>query len=108
MKHVDKEVRIGDYTWIGMNSVILPGIELGPRTIVGAGSVVTKSFPKGYCVIGGNPAKLIKELDKDKFVPTKYEEEYYGFVPKEKFEAFAKKLLKNNRYYECMVTDERF
>lgn len=67
---------------------------------IGAGSVVTKGFPDGYCVIGGNPAKLIKELDKEKFVPTKYEEEYYGFVPKEKFEAFAKKHLKNNRYFE--------
>lgn len=103
MKHDNKEVRIGDYTWIGMNVVILPGVELGPRTIVAAGSVVTKSFPDGYCVIAGNPAKLIKELDKDKFVPTKYEEEYYGFVPKEEFNKFAKKHLRKNRYYESVI-----
>lgn len=102
-KHVNKEVRIGDYTWIGMNVVILPGVELGPRTIVAAGSVVTKSFPDGYCVIGGNPAKLIKELDKEKFVPTKYPEEYYGFVPKEEFEEFAGEYLKRNRYFERMI-----
>lgn len=106
-KHNNKEVRIGDYTWIGMNVVILPGVTLGPRTIVAAGSVVTKSFPDGFCVIGGNPAKLIKELDKEKFVPTKYPEEYYGYVPKEKFEAFAKKHLKKNRYYESMVMGAR-
>ena len=46
-----------------MNSVILPGVTLGPHTIVGAGSVVTHSFPDGYCVIAGNPARLIRTLD---------------------------------------------
>jgi acetyltransferase-like isoleucine patch superfamily enzyme len=46
-----------------MNSVIHPGDKLGPHTTVGAGSIVTKSFEDGYCVIAGNPAKLIKKLD---------------------------------------------
>lgn len=97
-KHYEKEVQIDDYCWIGMNVMIMPGVHLGPRTVVGAGSVVTKSFPEGYCVIGGNPAKLIKELDKERFVPTKLKEEYYGFVPKEEFQSFADKHLKNNKY----------
>ncbi|MFM7012631.1 MAG: acyltransferase [Betaproteobacteria bacterium] len=56
-------VTIGENCWIGMNSVLLPGITLGPRTIVGAGSVVTKSFTEGYCVVAGNPARLIKFID---------------------------------------------
>ena len=56
-KSSDKKVVIGDYSWVGMNSVILPGVKLGTRTIVAAGSVVTKSFPEGYCVIAGSPAK---------------------------------------------------
>lgn len=60
-----KPVYIGDKSWIGMNAVILPGVELGPHTIVGAGAVVTKSFPEGYCVIGGNPAKIIKYVERD-------------------------------------------
>lgn len=98
MEHDTKEVVIDDYCWIGMNSVILPGVHLGKRTIVGAGSVVTKSFPEGFCVIGGNPAKVIKELDKTRFIPTKFEEEYYGFIPKDEFVGFAQKHLKNNRY----------
>ncbi|MNC06531.1 Maltose O-acetyltransferase [compost metagenome] len=58
-----KDVRIGEKCWIGMNSVILPGVELGDSTIVAAGSIVTKSFLQGGIVIGGSPAKLIKEIN---------------------------------------------
>lgn len=76
-----------------MNSVITAGVELGTRTIVGAGSVVTKSFPDGYCVIAGNPAKIIKILDKDKFIPWQYEEEWFGYIPKHKFEKIRKKYI---------------
>ncbi len=62
-KHAEpKPVTIGEKCWIGMNSVILPGVVLGPHTIVGAGSIVTKSFPDGNCVIAGNPAKMIKRI----------------------------------------------
>lgn len=57
-----KSVIIGEKCWIGMNSVILPGVELGDHTVVGAGSIVTKSFPEGYCVIAGNPARIIKNI----------------------------------------------
>lgn len=63
-KHVEgKEIIIGDKCWIGMNAVILPGVKLGPNTIVAAGAVVNKSFEEGYCVIGGNPAKLLKKIN---------------------------------------------
>ena len=59
------DVVIGERCWIGMNCVILPGVVLGPQTIVGAGSVVTKSFPEGRCVIAGNPAILMGFLDSE-------------------------------------------
>lgn len=85
-KNVLKEVIIGDYYWIGMNSIVLPGVTLGTRTIIAAGSVVTKSFPDGFCVIGGSPAKIIKELDPSKFIPWKDKEEFYGFIPKNEYE----------------------
>lgn len=58
-------IRIGKFCWIGMNAVILPSVQLGDFTIVGAGAVVTKDFPDGYQVIAGNPAQIIKQLDKD-------------------------------------------
>lgn len=53
------KIVIGTYSFIGSNSTILPNVILGPKTIVAAGSVVTKSFPDGGVVIGGNPAKVI-------------------------------------------------
>ena len=46
-----------------MNSVILPGVILGGKTIVSDGSVVTKSFLDGNCIITGNPANIIKFLN---------------------------------------------
>ena len=61
-----KDVIIGEHCWIGMNSVILPGVILGHHTVVGAGSVVTRSFPDGNCVIAGNPAHIIRKLEIDK------------------------------------------
>jgi acetyltransferase-like isoleucine patch superfamily enzyme len=55
-------VTIGTRCWIGANAVILPGIHLGDNVIVGAGSIVTKSFESNV-VIAGNPAKIIKYLE---------------------------------------------
>lgn len=84
---------IGDYSWIGMNSIVTAGVVLGPRTIVAAGAVVTKSFPDGFCILAGVPAKVVKYLDKECFQPWHLENEYYGYIPKEKFESVRTKYL---------------
>lgn len=52
-----KDIVLGEGCWLGMNVVVLPGVTLGPHTSVGAGAVVTKSFPEGYCILAGNPEK---------------------------------------------------
>lgn len=57
-----QDVSLGENCWVGMNSVIMPGVVLGPRTIVGAGAVVTKSFLRGDCLIAGVPAIVIKDI----------------------------------------------
>lgn len=56
-----KGVIIGNDCWIGSNVTILDGVELKDRTVVAAGSVVTKSFGSDV-VLGGIPAKVIKEI----------------------------------------------
>jgi len=88
------EVRIGRYCWIGMNAVVLPGVVLGDFTVVGAGSVVTKPFPEGYCVIAGNPARVIRRLDPAQFVPQTCRHAYIGFFRKERFEAYRRVNLR--------------
>ena len=52
-------VTIGNDVWIGMNTLILPGVHIGNGVIIGAGAVVTKDVPD-YAVVGGVPAKVIK------------------------------------------------
>ncbi len=73
-------VTIGAYCWIGMNAVILPGVELGDFTIVGAGAVVTRSFPQGFQVIGGNPAKTLRTLNPDQCVRHSVRRRFIGYL----------------------------
>ena len=56
-----KPVNIGDNVWIGGRAVICPGVTIGNNVVVAAGSVVTKNVPDNV-VVGGNPAKIIKEI----------------------------------------------
>jgi acetyltransferase-like isoleucine patch superfamily enzyme len=49
-------------SWIGANSIILPGVTIGKNSVIGAGSVVTKSVPD-FCVAVGNPARVVRYLN---------------------------------------------
>lgn len=55
-------INVMDNCMIGVNSIVLPGVTIGPNSIVGAGSIVTKDVPEGV-IVGGNPAKVIGILD---------------------------------------------
>lgn len=84
---------IGKHCWLGMGVVILPGVVLGDFTIVGAGAIVTKSFPEGKCIIVGNPAKKIKDLKHDNCIEFQLKNPYNGYIPSDKFEAYRKNHL---------------
>ena len=60
-----KPVIIHDDVWIGEMVSILPGVEIGKGSIIGANSVVTKSIPE-YSIAAGNPAKVIKQYNFNK------------------------------------------
>ncbi len=55
----EEKIEIGDDVWIGAGAIILPGLKIASGCVIGAGSVVTKSFGDNL-VIAGNPAKIIK------------------------------------------------
>jgi maltose O-acetyltransferase len=56
-----KPVEIGSDVWVGGGALILPGVRIGSRTIIGAGSVVTRDIPDGV-LAAGNPCRVIREI----------------------------------------------
>lgn len=58
-----RSIKIGNNVWIGDKAIILPGVNIGDNSVVGAGAVVTKDVPS-YCVVAGNPARIIKTFCK--------------------------------------------
>jgi maltose O-acetyltransferase len=56
-----RPVTIGSDVWVGGGAIILPGVRIGSRTVVGAGSVVTRDIPEGVFA-AGNPCRVIREI----------------------------------------------
>jgi acetyltransferase-like isoleucine patch superfamily enzyme len=54
-------VRIGDYAWAAHSSMIIGNVDVGEGAVIAAGAVVTKDVPP-FCVVAGNPARLVKKL----------------------------------------------
>jgi acetyltransferase-like isoleucine patch superfamily enzyme len=90
---INKEVIIGKYCWLGAGVIVLPGVVLGDFTIAAAGSIITKSFIEGYCVIGGNPAKEIKKLEKDKCIEYNVNSRFYGYLSERRFLKYQNKII---------------
>ena len=65
-KHPDIDligpIKIGNNVFVGLNTIIMPGVEIGDNCVIGAGSVVTKSIPSNVVAVGA-PAKPIKTID---------------------------------------------
>ena len=57
----DNEIVIGEHVWIGANALILAGVKITGRfVVIAAGSIVTKDITEDYCIVAGNPAKVIR------------------------------------------------
>jgi maltose O-acetyltransferase len=56
-----KPVEIGSDVWVGGGAIILPGVRIGSRAVIGAGSVVTRDVPDGVFA-AGNPCRVIREI----------------------------------------------
>jgi maltose O-acetyltransferase len=68
-----KPIEIGSDVWVGGGALILPGVTIGSRTVIGAGSVVTRDIPDGV-LAAGNPCRVIRPISDD-------ERQSYGSAP---------------------------
>jgi maltose O-acetyltransferase len=59
-----KPIEIGSDVWVGGGALILPGVRIGSRTVIGAGAVVTRDIPDGVFA-AGNPCRVIREIGDD-------------------------------------------
>lgn len=57
-----KPIVIGDDVWVGGGTIICPGVRIGARSVIGAGSVVTKNIEEGVIAVG-NPCRVIREVE---------------------------------------------
>lgn len=61
---IAKPIHIGNDVWIGGNATILPGVTIGNNVVIAAGAVVNRDVPDN-CLVGGVPAKKIKDIEND-------------------------------------------
>lgn len=93
-------IEVKDNCFIGINAIILPGVTIGPNSIVGAGSVVNKDVPPNT-VVAGNPAKVLRNIDDeyhekllDKSLPKQYVHSAYS---KESIEWIMNRFKNKNK-----------
>lgn len=84
-------ITVGDNVYIGLNSTILPGISIGNRVIIGAGSVVTKNIPDNSVAVGV-PARVVKTVD-EYLLGAKTRSLHFGHLPAAEKEIRLKKYF---------------
>jgi acetyltransferase-like isoleucine patch superfamily enzyme len=90
-------VWIGNNVWIGDSAIICKGVRIGENSIIGAGSVVLKEIPENV-IAGGNPASVLKNLEKDRPVRTRAEWLADPKALADQFEAIDRHLMRGNTW----------
>ena len=85
---------IGNDVWIGYNATIMPGVKIGSGAIIASKSVVTNDVP-AYAVVGGNPAKIIKQRFDDKTIDALLSIAWWDWS-KDKITAHLDAIIQNN------------
>lgn len=90
------KITIGNNVFIGVNSLIMPGVIIGNNVIIGAGSVVTKSIPNGL-IVAGNPARIIGEFKnfEDRALLQYYSD--YDILENETLESYSSRLISDDK-----------
>lgn len=73
--NICKTIKIGDFVWFGNRVTVVGDVTIGDGAIIAAGAVVTKDVPP-YAIVGGNPARIIKYRDKERFERLRQEGKY--------------------------------
>jgi serine acetyltransferase len=76
-----------------MGCMIMPGVVLGDYTMVGANTVVTKSFPEGFVALGGAPAEVVGKLDRALARDYVSARPYNGYIPADQFDDNCRRYL---------------
>ncbi len=103
-----KGITIGNDVWIGANSVICDGVTIGDGVVIGAGAVVTKNV-KAYSVVGGNPARVLK----DRYASMKNDESFIKMISsfakeeKEKLQKVLHRHFDDEGYFNAENNRER-
>ncbi|HSO31963.1 MAG TPA: sugar O-acetyltransferase [Labilithrix sp.] len=61
-RELGKPITIGEDVWIGGGAIVCPGVTIGSRSVIGAGSVVTRDIPEGVLAVG-NPCRVVRAID---------------------------------------------
>jgi len=78
-RNIVKDIVIGEGAWLADSVIILSGVTIGRGAIVGTGSVVTKDVPD-YAIVAGNPARILKYRNKDRFEELYSKNKFYHSV----------------------------
>lgn len=102
--HTSKGIEIGDDVWIGANVVIVDGVKVGAHSLLAAGAVITKDVPP-YSIMGGNPARVIRDRRHKKVTGISAKLSDFGKVAHDEFRSVLLEAYDEDR--NCYVDNQQ-